>query len=147
MKHDSFISVRLRINRNMHQVIYPGIDCSNLFNSNLRKHYKEMHFTTSGLSSWHLLMLLSKQAVQMEMVLWIFKVNSHITFETNTAKFSWNTWVLELLLFNIWLNFQPINRAYIQPLAYKMPAHMVWHCLVSIIVLNLPQLIWPISSG
>lgn len=91
MKYASFISVRLRINRDMHQVIYPGIDCGNLFNSNLRRHYKEMHFTTNGLTSWHLLTLLSKQAVQMEMALWTLKEGAHTTFELNRAKFSSNT--------------------------------------------------------
>lgn len=91
MKYASFISARLRINRNIHQVIYPGIDCGNLFNSSLRKHFMVMHFTTNGLTSWHLLTLLSKQAVQMEMALWTFKEGAHITFEITRAKLLSNT--------------------------------------------------------
>lgn len=87
MKYASFISGRLRINRNKHQVVYPGMDHNNLFNSDLRKHYKEMHFRTNALISWHLLSILSKQAVQMVMALWTFKEDAHITFAINTAKF------------------------------------------------------------
>lgn len=50
-----------------------------------------MHFTTNGLTSWHLLTLLSKQAVQMEMALWTFKEGAHITFEITRAKLLSNT--------------------------------------------------------
>lgn len=83
MKYASFISARLRINSNMHHDIYPGIDCGN---HSLRRHYKEMHFTTSGLSSWQLLTLLCKQTVQMEMALWTFKEDAPITFEISEGK-------------------------------------------------------------
>ena len=96
-----------------------------------------MHFTTNGLTSWHLLTLLSKQAVQLETAWQTFKEDAYIIFEINRAKFSSNTCVLELVVFNIWLSFQPISGAYIQALAYKMPAHMVCHCLLPIAVLNL----------
>lgn len=101
MKYASFVSLRLRINRNMHHDIYPGIDCGNLFNFSLRRHYKKMHFTTSGMTSWHLLTLLCKQALQMEINLWTFKEDAHITFEISEGKEKSNTWVLELVLLNI----------------------------------------------
>jgi len=73
MKYASHISVRLIINSSMHQVVYPGTDCGNLFNSNLRQHYKEMHFTTNGMTSWYLLTLLFKQAIPMEIGLWTLR--------------------------------------------------------------------------
>lgn len=50
-----------------------------------------MHFTTNGLTSWHLLTLLSKQAVLMEMALWTFEEGAHITFEITRAKLLSNT--------------------------------------------------------
>lgn len=63
------------------------MDHNNLFNSDLRKYYKEMHFRTNDLISWPLLSILSKQAVQMVMALWTFKEDAHRTFAINTAKF------------------------------------------------------------
>lgn len=60
-----------------------------------------MHFTTNGLTSWHLLTLLSKQAVQMEMALWTFKESGHITFEITRAKFLSNPKIFFCYFFNI----------------------------------------------